>query len=227
MAKLSKAHLQRLEQYLKDDAREEPSLKDVMALAELTTESLQAFYARLDREVYGELVSIADYIGSMRREIAALGVHDLKNERLPSAGQQLDEIVRATEEATNTIMTCAETLLSADASNMTQYALIVQDNATMIFEACAFQDLTGQRIAKVVETLKSIEARVSRFADAVRLKDDGTGNPLEDEEARARRARDLILNGPQSKGVAIEQDAIDAILSSGSSDQSAIDKLFD
>jgi chemotaxis protein CheZ len=159
----------------------------------------------------------------MRQEIAALGVNELKDARLPGAGQELDEIVRATENATNSIMACAEELLAADASDPA-FADNVQDVATRIFEACAFQDLTGQRIAKVVETLRVIESRVARFASAVRLPDEApvTG----DEAARAACRRDLILNGPQAKGVAIEQDAIDALLGA-ETDQSAIDALFD
>lgn len=224
MARLSEAALTRLVSHLKDEARVEPSLKDVITLAELTTESLQAFYARLDREIHGELVAIAEYITSMRREIAALGVNELKQRRLPSAGQELDEIVRATEEATNTIMGCAEELLSADATDPS-YQGKVEEAATRIFEACAFQDLTGQRIAKVVETLQSIENRVERFAKAVRVAESDE-SVAETDEARAARKRDLLLNGPQSKGVAIEQDAVDALLNGGEVDQNAIDALF-
>jgi chemotaxis protein CheZ len=224
MASLSKPALDRLVTYLKDDDRTEPSLKDVITLAELTAESLQAFYARFDREVYSELVEIARYITGMRREIAALGVDDLKSQRLPAAGHELDQIVRSTEEATNTIMSCAEALLGADASDP-GCAELVQDNALRILEACAFQDLTGQRIAKVVETLQAIEARVARFAAAVRVEDLG-GPADESEDACARRKRALLLNGPQAKGVAIEQAAVDALLANTAADQSAIDKLF-
>jgi chemotaxis protein CheZ len=222
MARLEPAQLDRLVAYLKNTKRDAPGLKDVITLAELTAESLQAFYARLDSEVYGELVGIAGYIGSMRQEIAALGVNELKDARLPGAGHELDEIVRATETATNDIMGCAEELLGADAADPA-FAEKVQDVATRIFEACAFQDLTGQRIAKVVETLRLIEKRVARFATAVNLPDEGGAEG--EEAARLARKRDLILNGPQAKGIAIEQDAVDALLGD-EADQSAIDALF-
>lgn len=223
MARLSKAHLSRLESYLKNDDRSEPSLRDVMALAELTTESLQSFYSRFDREVYGELVGISEYILTMRREIASLGVTDLKETRLPSAGIELDEIVRSTEEATNTIMTCAEDLftLGPDSDNLSDK---IGDAATRIMEACAFQDLTGQRIAKVVETLKAIESRVSRFAAAVGSTEGKTELDA-NEEARAKRKHDLLLNGPQSKSDAVKQTDVDAMMAGGS-DQDAIDRLF-
>ncbi len=66
-------------------------------------------------------------------------------------------------------MTCAEELMAGDPSDMEAYSGMVMDNAMKIIEACSFQDLTGQRIAKVVETLKAIENRVSRFVDTVKL----------------------------------------------------------
>lgn len=224
MARLSKQHLDQLVKYLKAEDRSEPSMKDVMTLAELTAESLQTFYERNDRDIHSELKEIAAYITSMRREIAALGVHDLKNERLPSAGQELDAIVHSTEEATNTIMEQAEALLGADASDPDVYQTQVQDAAMKIFEACAFQDLTGQRIARVVETLQAIESRVSRFASAVRVGEAEAPELSEDEKARAERKAALILNGPQNKGKAIEQNAVDLMF--GDSKQSSIDELF-
>ncbi len=41
-----------------------------------------------------------------------------------------------------------------------------------------------------------------------------------------QRKKDLILNGPQDKGVAIEQDAVDALFGGGEAGQDDIDKLF-
>jgi chemotaxis protein CheZ len=78
-----------------------------------------------------------------------------------------------------------------------------------IFEACTFQDITGQRIGKVVEALRQLETRLTRFAAAVKAKDEGGIDPAEVE----RRVRNelLILNGPQLKGPATAQDAIDAM----------------
>ena len=62
----------------------------------------------MDAKVYRELREIAGYIETMRHEIGALQVNDLKESRIPSAGEELDAIVQATETATNTIMECAE-----------------------------------------------------------------------------------------------------------------------
>ena len=39
----------------------------------------------------------------------------------------------------------------------------LQDATTRIYEACGFQDITGQRITKVVATLKAIERKVAQI----------------------------------------------------------------
>src|SRR6267378_2288988 len=53
----------------------------------------QTLKTKIDRE----LREIAGYIESMRTEIGALQVNDLKESRIPSAGQELGAIVAATE----------------------------------------------------------------------------------------------------------------------------------
>ena len=41
--------------------------------------------------------------------------------------------------------------------------VVAQSAVTQIFEACNFQDVTGQRISKVVKTLQLIDNRVSQL----------------------------------------------------------------
>jgi chemotaxis protein CheZ len=126
------------------------------------------------------------------------------------AGEELDAIVQATEAATNRIMECAEAVMAADASDPAAYKALVHEKMTVIFEACSFQDITGQRIAKVVETLQHIEQRVSRFADVMQVKDlDGFLN--EEEKGRAERKKKLLLNGPQLAGHGVDQSKVDEL----------------
>ncbi len=185
----------------------DPSFSDVIALAEITADSMQAFFSSIDRSIYRELREIADYIINMRDEIAQLRAGELKAHRIPKAGEHLGAIVVATEEATNAIMAAAEAMLGAEGEDEATYKAIVNEKVMQIFEACSFQDLTGQRIARVIETLENIEARIGRFAAAV--KGPEHGSPEETE--REKRARELLLHGPQSKGVAIGQDDVDAL----------------
>src|SRR6266478_7527399 len=164
--------------------RDNITFQDIISLAEVPAQSMQGFFQAMDAKVYRELREIAGYIESMRTEIGALQVNDLKNSRIPSAGEELGAIVAATEAATDTIMTCAETLMGADDSDPAAYKALVDEKMMIIFEACSFQDITGQRIAKVVATLQHIEQRVARFATAMGAKD-SSGYSSDKERARA------------------------------------------
>src|SRR5215510_9418193 len=179
--------------------RDNVTFHDIIKLAEVSAQSLQSFFHAMDTKVYGELREIAQYIESMRQKIGMLQVNDLKNSRIPLAGQELGAIVESTEQATNTIMECAEAVMAADASDPVAYKALVDEKMMIIFEACSFQDITGQRIAKVVETLEHIEIRVARFADVMRAKD-LEGFITEREKGRDERKRKLMLNGPQLDG---------------------------
>lgn len=230
--------LDRIADFLRQKRNMDVSLSDVVALAEITAESLQTFFSTMDASVYRELREIAEYIQAMKQEIGALQANDLKETRIPAAGQELSAIVQATEAATNTIMECAETLMGADPSDPLAYKGLVDEKMLVVFEACSFQDITGQRIAKVIETLQHIEERVSRFASAMRA-EDVTGPLSELERARADRRRRLLLHGPQLQGDGIAQGDVDALMKAGAAKiasaktapaktaQSEIDALFD
>jgi chemotaxis protein CheZ len=201
------AHFDRLVEFLREK-RENVTFHDIISLAEVAAQSLQGFFKAMDTKLYGELREIAGYIESMRSEIGALQVNDLKNSRIPMAGHELGAIVQATESATNTIMECAETLMAADGSDPAAYKALVDEKMMMIFEACSFQDITGQRIAKVVETLQHIEERVGRFAEVVNAKD-MAGFLTEQERERSERKEKLLLNGPQLAGAGVDQNDVD------------------
>lgn len=78
-----------------------------------------------DSAIRSELNDIADYIQSLRREISALQANDLRNRRIPAAGHELAAIVAATEQASNTIMECAEAAMAADPSDPATYKAFV------------------------------------------------------------------------------------------------------
>jgi chemotaxis protein CheZ len=109
-------------------------------------------------------------------------------------------------------MECAEAIMGADTSDSDAYMAMVNDNVMKIFEACSFQDITGQRIGKVVETLRLIDERVSRFANKMRV-EDAKGHANEEEAKRAERKKNLLLDGPSAKGEGINQDDVDNLFS--------------
>ncbi|MDP4026215.1 protein phosphatase CheZ [Methylobacterium sp. NEAU 140] len=154
-----------------------------------------------------ELIEIADYITHMREAIAALRPNEMSRARIPMAHEELGSVVAATAGATNTIMEAAEAMLGLP--DGPGYRAGVEARINTIFEACAFQDITGQRIAKVVEALQLFEGRLGRFVGAVKARDAADIDPA--EQARRDRAQDLLLNGPQAVTETPSQDDIDAL----------------
>jgi chemotaxis protein CheZ len=211
-------------QYLRETQEGEPSFANAVMLAKIVAESMQGFFNTLDSAVYQELQSIADYIETMKQEIGNFQANDLRESRIPAAGMELDAVVQSTETATNTIMEAAEKLLAADHDNLDDYRAFVTDQVMTIFEACSFQDITGQRVGKVVETLQMIENRVGRFAQAVKSTDTPAATMTEDEKARDKRKAELILNGPQLDGKGVDQSKVDDLMKGVA--QEDIDALF-
>jgi chemotaxis protein CheZ len=164
-------------------------------------------------ELENELRKIADYIVTLRQEIAALQANEMHMQKIPAAGHELAAVVSSTEGATNEIMAIAENVLSADASDPPAYKAFVEKEMMALFETCAFQDLTGQRISRVVKTLEHIESRVSRFASYTRVADQsGYANRQEAEDAERRQK--LLLNGPSIVDDGNKQPDIDRLLAS-------------
>jgi chemotaxis protein CheZ len=162
------------------------------------------------RSMIQELVSVADYLSRLKREISALRANELTRDRIPMAHDELGGVVNATAAATNAIMQAAEGILSVPQDSFDAYRAGVEAHVNDIFEACAFQDITGQRISRVGEALGQLERRLTHFASAVNARD---GAEEVDPEEAMRRARKeiLMLNGPQKDGPETPQDAIDAL----------------
>ncbi len=211
VGQLKAEHLAQVMDCIRRDRRgEEVSLEQVMRLAEVMAEVFQSAVRPVDEEICEELGGMAREIAAMKLELSDLRLGDVRQDRIPEAGRELDAIVEATEEATNTIMTAAEEIMAADASDPDAYQATVNDRIVEIFEACSFQDITGQRISKVVATLNHLDARISTLVERLKLMDlDG---PESRETAEDRRRRELILHGPQMRGEGVSQDDVDALM---------------
>lgn len=200
---------------------ENVQLVEVLRMAQQLTDTMQMFFGSLDKSIHQEFNSIADYIAKTRDEIAHLRPNDIRDSRLPGAGAELEALIADTERATETIMSEAETLMISETEDLDAYKMEVSDAMTKIIEACSFQDLTGQRVSKVVSSLKHIEERVARFAQTMGVNDaEATANEKAEEERKAK----LHLNGPAIGGPEVGQDNVDDLLAM---DQDAIDALFD
>lgn len=162
-----------------------------------------------------ELDGLLRYIHRVRSEIAAIGRPADEDHGFDSMGDQLDAIVGATAEATNSIMGAMEKndeltdKLRAKFDDPETLALLDQlnQNSSDVFEACSFQDITGQRISKVVKSITYVEERVNSLMDF------WTPEELEQVsvEADKKTADEALLNGPQLDGQGLSQDDIDAL----------------
>ncbi|MFT4074622.1 MAG: hypothetical protein QM647_03755 [Asticcacaulis sp.] len=178
-------------------------LLGLMQHSETLVGLLHNFYTKLDTRRSEDFQSIADSIAQARAEIGELN----PNGAFPNAGAELAAITQDTENATNTIMTAAETIMALDSADP-QIGDQVMTEVMKMFEACAFQDITGQRVSKIVRLLNQIEARVADLAAAI-----GTGEEVAVAELTAAelRARNLLLNGPALAGPETSQMDIDAL----------------
>jgi chemotaxis protein CheZ len=181
-----------------------------------------------------ELESMGHLIANTRCEIASVLPMGASNSYLTSATDELDAVVSATERAAVEIMVAAEHTQQA-VQRMRQVSLPAEvtadldtiDGAVMdVFMACSFQDLTGQRIRKVVQALAYIEQRVISLSTLWHGPGEvpaGPGVPAWETREDAH-----LLNGPSNAG--LQQDAIDALLDgnapTGTSSQDDVDALF-
>ena len=161
-----------------------------------------------DAALLAEVEALAQTVANARAEIAALQADDITASHIPSATDELDAIVEHTAEATNIILECCEALDTLGPTLSGEAAQAVQDVTTRVYEACGFQDITGQRITKVVSTLQAIERKVAQIVEVFGRGARGGGAPIAASETES------LLNGPQMPTSAMDQTDIDALLAS-------------
>ncbi len=209
--------IEQLVDHLRTNQSTSVNLGDIASVTEVLLAIMRRYFNSIDTTLYTEFRGLSDYIERARSEISELRPNDLKQEKIPRAGLELEAIVTATEDATGTIMDAAEEIMAAD-SAAEEYATTINDACMRIFEACSFQDITGQRITKVVATLTYIEERLHGLQDA-------WGPDIADAEGDRReddaRLDSELLNGPALDGEGIEQDQVDDLLSGNGTEEAA------
>jgi chemotaxis protein CheZ len=191
-----------------------------IAAAQALLETYRAQIAQCEK-LKVELDLIHDAINRTKREIAVLHGKSFNGDEMSKVTGELGAVVGGTEEATQQILEAAEAIDQA-ASALTkvnspdQQKLLseeISERVVSIFEACNFQDLTGQRIGKVMTTMKFIENHITVMmdiwggVDAIRAH---APPIIDDREGDAK-----LLNGPKAAGDV------------GHASQNDIDALFD
>ncbi len=148
--------------------------------------------------------------------LTALSNFDKDGPAFANLSEEIDKIRAVTQDAASAILAVTEDIENfADEDDGVMQAAIF-DVTTAIYEACNFQDITGQRLSRVEEMLRHIELNVARAMAVL-----GDPNAVERSEELSEvveqedsRKEEHILHGPQDAGVANSQEEIDKILAS-------------
>lgn len=186
------------------------TLEDVGLMFMQMAGSLNPNVSPTDQFMHQEISRLANYITEAKREIFAITSDDKSETVLNDASQHLDEVIKHTEEATTSIMDAADEIMASANGLGGDAEQKIMNAAGRIYESCNFQDITGQRITKVMKLINHIEERVSKLNG---LFGDTQSKAANDVTARPPSDKDL-MNGPQLAGKAASQEEIDMLFSS-------------
>ena len=107
-----------------------------------------------ENNLSGQLSSLRDQIAS----VVAMPAAATRN-----SGLELEAVVQATEAAANRIMEAAEAIGDWLREGKSDPAAmeVVNEKVNAIFEACTFQDVTGQRIRRAIQHLQHVETMLT------------------------------------------------------------------
>ena len=105
--------------------------------------------------------NLTGQLAGIREQIS--GVLALPSAATRNSGFELEAVVQATEEAANRIMEAAEAIGEWLRDGKTDAASVEAMNGKVatIFEACSFQDVTGQRIRRAIQHLQQVETMLT------------------------------------------------------------------
>jgi chemotaxis protein CheZ len=196
---------------------EETALREVAEARAL----LETYRAQIEQceKLKVELDLIHDAINRTKREIAVLHGKSFNGEEMAKVNGELGAVVGGTEQATQQILEAAESIDQAASAlskvnSLEQQKILseeIQERVISIFEACNFQDLTGQRISKVMTTMRFIENHINVMMDIWGGVDAIKAHVPPIVDTREGDAK--LLNGPKLDGDVghASQDDIDAM----------------
>ena len=171
-----------------------------------------------DQKLRSEILNLFQYVQRLREEIGCIVQQPDGQTRFGKMSDQLDAILTSTGEATHTVLEDLEAILSTaeemrempDPAKVEELCDRITEKSMDGMEACSFQDLTGQRISKIVRSLRFIEERVDAMTEICGregIEALASGLPSDDEDLK----NGVALQGPQLPGEAVSQDEIDKL----------------
>src|SRR5580698_8188871 len=154
-------------------------------------------------------VNLSGQLSEIRQQIASVVAAPTAATR--NRGLELEAVVQATEEAANRIMEAAEAIGDwlregkHDVASMD----VVNEKVNAIFEACSFQDVTGQRIRRAIQHLQQVETMLTDMVPA------DMNPPSRDE---------VVVSAPYNNAGEVTREQAEANPDLG---QDAVDSLFE
>jgi len=105
--------------------------------------------------------NLSNQLGQMQEEMGRMLARPAEASR--NSGLELEAVVQTTEAAANQIMEAAEAISDTLRATLPdkQALQAITTKLDAIFEACAFQDLTGQRVRRAIEHLQHMESALT------------------------------------------------------------------
>ncbi len=175
--------------------------------------SLSGDVTLADLQLYREVEALGEYIHSARQEILGARPSEIREQHIPIATDELDAVVQATADATGVILSAMEEIEKLAPTLEPKARTQIGEAVVRVYEACSFQDITGQRISKVIRTLRHIEGKIDALL-AIFGADLGAGEAPPPAAPAVVDEHASLLNGPALPAGANSQADIDAILAS-------------
>lgn len=203
----------------------ELSIKELTEVAKAMSEG--DFYRELNTKLEGELGHLAEYLSKTMKKLQFIEspIMQEKN-KIPDASNQLSDVTKAMEEATHKIMALTEKILDGqdtisehlqnlkkaikskkDEKKAMSFLNSIEEingnnknDLVTLLTSLSFQDLTGQKIKKIISLVKDIESKISELLSSFNLE-------------KKEKKKEIIteLNDP-SKSLDLKQDIVDEIL---------------
>ncbi|OIN86408.1 MAG: hypothetical protein AUJ12_05505 [Alphaproteobacteria bacterium CG1_02_46_17] len=167
---------------MKADMGEERTIESIMSLVETMKEqldSMERFVSRRFDDLSMEINATSQQLdmaeegltGRFSEILNALAAINFRGdgETAANTGVELEAVIKTTEDAATQIMDAAERISHRIGSDKTisgdvarqKFLEETRNDVESILLACSFQDLTGQRIRKILESIQTIEDHIS------------------------------------------------------------------
>jgi len=161
-------------------------------------------------------------LDTIKQDVSALRATSPEDDKLVQARHELKTVTDITDKSANEIMNQSDEIhvvidkirqdLSAgNTDRLENHCANLEEIATNLLMACEFQDLTGQRLNKVCNTLLGLEDQIGDLFTALDITEGtGTGG-LSAVAGDDERPDTDLLHGPQDEGQGVSQADIDAM----------------